>query len=119
MAEFLPVIGRPSAHRCQTEVEVTHGVGLHARPSVAFTRLAKTFPCTIEVAVDGSADWLNGKSIVKIIGARIRRGTRMRIRAEGARAEEAIAALSELVRRDFDEDRKAGRADGRVDGRPA
>ncbi|WP_428032422.1 HPr family phosphocarrier protein [Ancylobacter sp.] len=118
MAETLPVIGRPSAHRCQTEVEVTHGVGLHARPSVAFTRLAKTFPCTIEVAVDGSGAWLNGKSIVKIIGARIRRGTRMRIRAEGARAEEAIAALSALVRRNFDEDRKAGRGDGRVDGRP-
>ncbi|SCW69209.1 HPr family phosphocarrier protein [Ancylobacter rudongensis] len=113
MAEPAPLIGRPSTHRCQAEVEVTHGVGLHARPSVAFTRLAKTFPCTIEVAVDGSGDWLNGKSIVKIIGARIRRGTKMRIRAEGARAEEAVAALSGLVRRDFDEDRKQGRADGR------
>lgn len=108
-----------SSHRSQVEVEVTHGVGLHARPSVAFTRLAKSFPCTIEVAVDGSGDWLNGKSIVKIIGARIRRGTRLRIRAEGARAEEAVAALSELVRRDFDEDRRHGRADGRADGRPA
>ncbi|MDQ0349189.1 HPr family phosphocarrier protein [Ancylobacter vacuolatus] len=113
MAEPAPLIGRPSAPRCQAEVEVTHGVGLHARPSVAFTRLAKSFPCTIEVAVDGSGDWLNGKSIVKIIGARIRRGTRMRIRAEGARAEEAVAALSGLVRRNFDEDRKPGRADGR------
>lgn len=113
MAEPAPLLGRPSAPRFQAEVEVTHGVGLHARPSVAFTRLAKTFPCTIEVAVDGSGDWLNGKSIVKIIGARIRRGTKMRIRAEGARAEEAVAALSGLVRRDFDEDRKPGRADGR------
>ncbi|RTL98738.1 HPr family phosphocarrier protein [Ancylobacter aquaticus] len=113
MAEPAPLLGRPSAPRCQAEVEVTHGVGLHARPSVAFTRLAKSFPCTIEVAVDGSGDWLNGKSIVKIIGARIRRGTKMRIRAEGARAEEAVAALSGLVRRDFDEDRKPGRADGR------
>ncbi|WP_371348558.1 HPr family phosphocarrier protein [Ancylobacter sp. IITR112] len=113
MADAPPLLVRPSAHRCQAEVEVTHGVGLHARPSVAFTRLAKSFPCTVEVAVDGSADWLNGKSIVKIIGARIRRGTRLRIRAEGARAQEAVAALSELVRRDFDEDRKPGRADGR------
>ncbi|WP_018388787.1 HPr family phosphocarrier protein [Ancylobacter sp. FA202] len=113
MAEPAPLLGRPSAPRCQAEVEVTHGVGLHARPSVAFTRLAKSFPCTVEVAVDGSGDWLNGKSIVKIIGARIRRGTKMRIRAEGARAEEAVAALSGLVRRNFDEDRKPGRADGR------
>lgn len=113
MSDPAPHIGPDAAaHRGQAEVEVTHGIGLHARPSVAFTRLAKSFPCTIEVAVDGSNVWLNGKSIVKIMGARIRRGTRLRIRAEGARAQEAIAALSELVRRNFDEDRKNGRADG-------
>jgi len=102
-----------SGNRWQTEVEVTHGIGLHARPSVLFTRLAKSFPCSIEVAVVGSSEWLNGKSIVKVLGARIRRGTRLRIRAEGSRAEEAILALGELVRRNFDEDRKHGRADGR------
>lgn len=114
MSELTPLLGRPgTAHRGQAVVEVTHGIGLHARPSVAFTRLAKSFPCTIEVAVDGSNEWFNGKSIVKIIGARIRRGTRLRIRAEGSRAEEAVAALSELVRRNFDEDRKNGRPDGR------
>ncbi len=98
----------------QTEVEVTHGIGLHARPSVTFTRLAKSFPCSVEVTVDGSGEWLNGKSIVKIMGARIRRGARLRIRAEGSRAEEAVVALGELVRRNFDEDRKLGRADGRA-----
>ncbi|MDR6953922.1 phosphocarrier protein [Ancylobacter sp. 3268] len=119
MSEPSPAFPRErSGTRWQTEVEVTHGIGLHARPSVAFTRLAKSFPCAIEVAVDGSADWLNGKSIVKIMGARIRRGTRLRIRAEGSRAEEAIVALGELVRRNFDEDRKHGRPDGRPDGRP-
>jgi phosphocarrier protein HPr len=96
-------------NRWQTEVEVTNGIGLHARPSVVFTRLAKSFPCSIEVAVNGSNEWLNGKSIVKVMGARIRRGTKLRIRAEGVRAEEAIIALSELVRRNFDEDRKHGR----------
>ena len=101
-----------SGNRWQTEVEVTHGIGLHARPSVLFTRLAKSFPCSIEVAVGSSGEWLNGKSIVKIMGARIRRGTRLRIRAEGSRAEEAIVALGDLVRRNFDEDRKHGRADG-------
>ena len=122
MTEPVPAHGfarAPGSHRSQVEVEVTHGIGLHARPSVAFTRLAKSFPCTVEVAVDGSGEWLNGKSIVKIIGARIRRGTRLRIRAEGSRAEEAVAALSELVRRDFDEERRIGRTDGRADGRPA
>ncbi|MDI7861753.1 HPr family phosphocarrier protein [Rhizobiaceae bacterium n13] len=95
--------------RCQTEIEVTHGVGLHARPSVTFTRLAKSFPCSIEIEVNGNNIWLNGKSIVKIMGARIRRGSLLRIRAEGTQAEEAITALKALVARDFDEGIKHGR----------
>lgn len=98
-----------SAARFQAEIEVTHRIGLHARPSVAFTRLAKSFPCTIELDVDGSGVWLNGKSIVKIMGARIRRGARLRIRAEGIRAQEAIEALKDLIARNFDEEKKHGR----------
>jgi phosphocarrier protein HPr len=92
----------------QTEVEVMHGVGLHARPSVTFTRLAKSFPCSIEVAVNGSDVWLNGKSIIKIMGARIRKGSLLKIRADGILAEEAIRALKGLVERNFDEERKHG-----------
>ncbi|MEZ2131782.1 MULTISPECIES: HPr family phosphocarrier protein [unclassified Sinorhizobium] len=99
----------PVYAKCQTEIEVTHGVGLHARPSVTFTRLAKSFPCSIEIEVNGNNVWLNGKSIIKIMGARIRRGSILRIRAEGVRAQEAIIALEELVRRNFDEERKHGR----------
>lgn len=94
---------------CQAEIEVTHGFGLHARPSVTFTRLAKSFPCTIEIEVNDSHVWLNGKSIVKIMGARIRRGSIMKIRARGLRAAEAIHALKALVQRDFDEEKKHGR----------
>ncbi|ARO30610.1 phosphocarrier protein HPr [Rhizobium sp. NXC14] len=94
---------------CQIEVEVKHGVGLHARPSVTFTRLAKSFPCSIEVAVNGSDVWLNGKSIIKIMGARIRKGSILRIRADGILAEEAIRALKDLIERNFDEDKKHGR----------
>jgi phosphocarrier protein HPr len=93
-----------------TKIEVTHGFGLHARPSVTFTRLAKSFPCTIEIEVNGSHVWLNGKSIVKIMGARIRRGSVLKIRARGVRAAEAIHALKALVERDFDEEKKHGRS---------
>jgi phosphocarrier protein len=94
---------------CQTEVEVKHGVGLHARPSVTFTRLAKSFPCSIEIAVNGSDVWLNGKSIIKIMGARIRKGSILKIRADGILAEEAIRVLRELIERNFDEEKKHGR----------
>jgi phosphocarrier protein HPr len=98
----------PNEHGLSTqwlaEVEVTHGVGLHARPSVTFTRLAKSFPCTIEIEVNGSGAWLNGKSIVKIIGAKIRKGSILKIRAEGNRGGEAVAALRHLIERNFDEE---------------
>ncbi len=104
-----PEAGDAHGH-CQTEIEVTHGFGLHARPSVTFTRLARSFPCSVEIEVNGSNVWLNGKSIVKMIGARIRRGTILKIRARGLRAAEAIRALKALVERDFDEEKKHGRS---------
>ncbi|MFB2551847.1 HPr family phosphocarrier protein [Ensifer soli] len=94
---------------CQAEIEVTHGVGLHARPSVTFARLAKSFPCKVEIEVNASGVWLNGKSIAKIMGAKIRKGAILKIRAEGGRADEAVFALKSLVERDFDEDRRHGR----------
>ena len=93
----------------ETEIEVKHGVGLHARPSVTFTRLAKSFPCLIEIEVDGNSVWLNGKSIVKIMGAKIRKGSTLKIRAEGIRADDAIKALRDLVERNFDEEKKHGK----------
>jgi phosphocarrier protein HPr len=93
----------------QTDIVVTHGVGLHARPSVTFTRLAKTFPCQIEIEVDDNHQWLNGKSIVKVMGARIRKGSHLKIKASGPRAQEAIDALRQLVERDFDEGLRHGK----------
>jgi phosphocarrier protein HPr len=95
--------------RWQTEIEVRHGIGFHARPSVLFTRLAKSFPCTIEIEVNGNSVWLNGKSIVKVMGAKIRKGSILKIRADGILAAEAVAALKELVEHNFDEGIAHGR----------
>ena len=84
-------------------VDITHGDGLHARPAVVFTRLARSFPCLIELDVDGAEDWFSAKSIVKVMGARIRKGSRLAIRATGLNAAEAVAALIRLVESDFGE----------------
>mgnify|MGYP003469178803 FL=1 len=90
----------------EVEIEVTHGVGLHARPSVTFTRLAKSFACVIEFEVNRSDLWLNGKSIVNVMGAKIRKGSLLRMRARGAGSKEALNALKALVERNFDEGKK-------------
>jgi phosphocarrier protein HPr len=85
-------------------VLMRHPVGLHARPSVKLTKLAKSFRCRIEVAQHSSGPWIDAKSIVKVMALKAPRDTTLHFRAEGEGAAEAVNALSELVARDFDED---------------
>jgi|SRR5688572_31412821 phosphocarrier protein HPr len=85
------------------QVEITHAVGLHARPSVKFTKLAKTFAAEVEVALAADGPWFDAKSIVKVMAAKAPKGTVLHLRAKGEGAENAVNALVELVERDFDE----------------
>lgn len=107
MTGLKTIAGRREPSREEIVVDITHGDGLHARPAVIFTRLARSFPCLIELDVDGLEDWFNAKSIVKVMGARIRKGSRLTIRATGVNAAEAVAALAGLVENDFGEDANA------------
>ncbi|MEO5759940.1 MAG: HPr family phosphocarrier protein [Mesorhizobium sp.] len=87
----------------EATVLITHDVGLHARPSVKFTKLAKTFAAEVEVALAANGPWFDAKSIVKVMAAKAPKGTMLHIRARGDGADEAVDALIELVQRDFDE----------------
>jgi phosphocarrier protein HPr len=87
----------------QKAVEITHEVGLHARPSVKFTKLAKSFPASIEMALAADGPWFDAKSIVKVMAAKAPKGTVLHLRASGEEAELALDALVALVERDFDE----------------
>ncbi|RWM09616.1 HPr family phosphocarrier protein [Mesorhizobium sp.] len=94
----------------EATVLITHEVGLHARPSVKFTKLAKSFAAEVEVAVAANGPWFDAKSIVKVMAAKAPKGTMLHIRARGDGAEQAVGALVDLVRRDFDEDRDHARS---------
>jgi phosphocarrier protein len=85
------------------EALVTHGVGLHARPAVKLTRLAKGFAGPVRVSTGDGAGWIDAKSVVKVMALKVKKGAVLRFEAEGADAEGAVAALVDLVRRDFDE----------------
>ncbi|MGE0502203.1 MAG: HPr family phosphocarrier protein [Rhizobiaceae bacterium] len=91
----------------EAKVLITHAVGLHARPSVKFTKLAKTFPARVEMALAPEGPWVDAKSIVKVMAARAPKGTTLHLRAVGEGAGEAVGALVSLVERDFDEDEHA------------
>ncbi|NBB64273.1 HPr family phosphocarrier protein [Pseudomonas sp. ODNR1LW] len=76
--------------------------GLHARASAKFVKLASSFESEIHVTRDGVT--VDARSIMGLLmlGAGI--GCSIDVSAEGADAEEAIEALTDLVARKFDED---------------
>lgn len=84
-------------------VLLTHPVGLHARPSVKLTKLAKTFRSTIEISTTAEGPWIDAKSIVKVMAAKVPQGSHLHVRAAGADAGDAVAALIGLVEGDFGE----------------
>jgi phosphocarrier protein HPr len=87
----------------EAQVTITHEVGLHARPSVKFTKLAKSFAARVEVALSAEGPWFDAKSIVKVMAAKAPKGTVLHLRANGDGADQAVGALVGLVERDFDE----------------
>jgi len=92
-------------------VLMTHEVGLHARPSVKLTKLAKTFESHIELAMTGEGPWIDAKSIVRVMATKAPKDTVLHFRAEGADAERAVGALMALVEGDFKDDPAAMRGD--------
>ncbi len=85
-------------------VEITNPTGLHARPAVKLTKLAKTFGgAAVQVALAEAGPWIDAKSVVKVMALKAARGTSIHIRATGAQGAAALAALVALVERDFDE----------------
>ena len=82
---------------------ITHPVGLHARPAVKLTKLAKTFPGAVRLRHPPDGAWVDAKSLVKVMALKLRTGAAVEIEAEGEGAEDAVRSLSELIERDFDE----------------
>lgn len=95
-----------SESSAEASVVIRHAVGLHARPSVKLTKLAKTFTASIRLRGEPDkkgGDWVDAKSIVKVMALKVPEGATLVLQAEGADAEDAVAALVALVERDFDE----------------
>jgi phosphotransferase system HPr (HPr) family protein len=70
-------------------------VDLHARPAARFVRTAIGFNANVQVfAADRRAD---AKSLLGVLALGARRGTALRLSAEGPDADRAVAALSACV----------------------
>lgn len=77
--------------------------GLHARPAVKLTKLAKTFAAAVEIRADDGVDWVNAKSPNAVMKMKAAHGAPLHIRAAGGDAETAVTALVALVNRDFND----------------
>ena len=82
-------------------VRLLHRAGLHARPVVTLTKLAKTFASRIQIAAHADGPWIDAKSVVKVMGMKTPSDTQLYFRADGVDADAALSALVKLVSDDF------------------
>ncbi len=83
-------------------VQVVNRAGLHARPAAALVKLAGSFRSEIHVEKDGLQ--VNGKSIMGVLMLAAEQGSTLRFTASGPDSEEALIALTDLVRGGFEEE---------------
>ncbi len=86
----------------EREFDILNRLGLHARAAAQLVRLANGFACEIRLAKDGME--VNGKSIMGVLMLAAPKDTKILIRAIGLDAEEALAAIGELIARKFGEE---------------
>jgi len=83
----------------EREFTVTSELGLHARPAGQFVQLAGRFSAEITVSGDGDGDgdWVSARSVLSLLSLAASQGTRLRLRACGSDAAEAVEALGRLL----------------------
>ena len=87
-------------------VVVTNPQGLHARPAYMFAEMASRFDCSVQLSKDGER--VDGTSILEIITLGAAQGTELVIETAGPDAQDAIAALAQLVSEGFQDSEAAG-----------
>jgi phosphocarrier protein len=88
--------------RVTGSVLLTHDIGLHARPSVKLTKLAKRFDAEVSLALAEEGPRINAKSIAKVMAAKVPCNSVLFFEAVGEDAGAAVAALIALVEQDFE-----------------
>ena len=86
----------------ETSLVITNKVGLHARPASLLVQTAAQFQSKIRVQFDDKT--ANAKSMLGVMKLGASQGDTIVVRAEGEDAEQAIAALTDLARHNFNEE---------------
>ncbi|MCE0537119.1 phosphoenolpyruvate--protein phosphotransferase [Kineosporia rhizophila] len=104
VADPLPVVSEPAAQWSTARVRVTPAHGLHARPAARLVAELRAVAATVELrnATTDSA-WVSAASLSGITTLGLRSGHDMEARATGEQAHSALARLTALAGRNFDE----------------
>jgi len=86
----------------EREFDILNRLGLHARAAARLVRLANGFASEIHLEKDGME--VNGKSIMGVLMLAAPKDTKILVRAIGLDAEEALAAIGDLIARKFEEE---------------
>ena len=92
-----PQTGSPAPDHFEGTATLINPSGLHARPAAEFVRLASTFDARI------SLNGVDAKSLLRIMGLGLGKGSVVRIEATGPQAEVALDALVTLLGSGFGE----------------
>lgn len=90
-----------SPNHIRKDFVISNELGLHARAAAHFVKIANRFRSAIVVHKDAIA--VNGKSIMGVLMLAAAKGTIIAVEAEGPDAEQAIAALGQLIEDKFGE----------------
>jgi phosphocarrier protein FPr len=94
----------PAGDGVTLRLEIRNPLGLHARPAARFVQTAAAFDADVEVMnLTSGRGPAAGRSLNGVATLGIRQGNEILVTARGPQAEQALAALSELAGRDFDE----------------
>jgi len=90
-----PKLSSESKGAVESEVEIRNADGLHMRPAMQFVDMATKF--TSDITVSNKENSVDGKSIMQMSMLAATCGTKLKIRAQGPDAQQAVDALRELV----------------------
>jgi phosphocarrier protein HPr len=85
----------------ENEVLIRNKLGLHARAAVKFVNLANRYRAVVKI-VKGNTE-IDGKSILGILTLAATRGSSVMLRISGRDEEEAMTALTSLIKNKFGE----------------
>ena len=79
----------------KAKVTIKNPTGLHLRPAGLFCQTAAEFKCKVSFA--GKKSGGNAKSVLSVLGARIKMGDEIELVCDGVDEEEALAKMIQII----------------------